>query len=464
MNPPRFDVKDRQQIGDIWPRLGIASIGTVLEENNIDVKIIDPIAERLGMREVKERISRFKPDIVGISVYTEEIEDAAELAKIIKNIDEGILIVVGGAHASAIPKNTLAGTKWFDVVVVGEGEKTMLELATKSDFNDVKGIAYRESDEIIEKPKQYLIKNLDDLPLPNWSMFPTEKYRGYSLASYFSKPSKDLELPVCEARGCPYSCIFCYRVTGRKTRYRSAESVINEIKRNYEIFGANRVFISSGTFATNRKLAFDICEGIIENGLNKKIRWCCGTRVDLMDRELLTKMKESGCDFINYGIESGVGRILQIMHKGISLAQVKQTCKLTKEIGIRTEGSFIIGNPTETRNDVIDTIKFARSLDLTAASFSILVPFPGTEVVDMAQRNVGGLKILDVEWSKYGKQLGSALELEQLPKKTLKRLQLFAYLYFYLNFGGIINLIHNFGIKASIRLIFNVVKGFCKNR
>jgi radical SAM superfamily enzyme YgiQ (UPF0313 family) len=428
--------RDVLEAGNLYPRIGIASIASYLLQRGTSVSILDPDAYKLDILQIKERVKQEKPDIVGLPAFTEEICDANEIAKAVKEADSDILTVVGGPHPSAIPRQTLEEFPYFDVAVFGEGESTMQEIVDGKPLEEIQGIAFRKNGEIRCNGQRSLIKDMDSLPHPAWQLYDLNKYKSGGLYSGFGRKGR-LELPVEGARGCPYSCIFCFRVAGRTIRFRSPSRVVDDVERDVNEFHASKIHFVEGTFGVNKKMAIEVCNELIRRGLHEKIEWSTGGRVDNVNKELLEKMKEAGCNYIGFGVESGDPELLKIIGKNTSLDQVKKAFKLCKEVGIKTEADFILGHPFETEETVLKTIKFAKELDADHATFAILVPFPGTEVAKMANDGIGGLRIRKGDWRFYGKQLGEALELTQLPRERLVKLQAKAYREFYLRPGKI---------------------------
>ena len=447
-SPVRQQKRDPFEMENLYPRIGIASIAAYLQEDGIEVYIIDPEAEGLDSNGVKNRISRVSPDIVGIPAYTEEIHDAAYTAKFVKEINPDIMTVIGGPHASAIPFETLKEFSVFDIAVMGEGESTLLDIALGHKLEGMKGIAFRDEN-IVVNEKRPSISSLDSLPFPAWHLYDIDRYRGSGLTSGFKKKRAALEIPVESARGCPFNCIFCYRVCGN-IRFKSSKRVADEVEWAVSEFGATKIHFVEGTFGVNKRLAIELCDELIRRGLNRKITWSSGARSDISDRELLRKMKNSGCVYLGYGSESGDDEILKIIRKDITTDQIERAFELCKEIGIETEANFILGHPFESEETAHKTMNFARNLKAVRATFAILVPFPGTAVRQMAEENVGGLKILTNDWSIYGKQVGGALELEQLPLEKLIGLQTKAYRKFYLRPDRFLKFVNLLSLKRVL--------------
>ncbi len=440
--------KDVLEAGNLCPRIGIASIASFLLQNGVSVSILDPDAYKLDIEQIKKRVKQEKPDIVGLPAFTEEIHSANDMARAIKEVNSDILTVVGGPHPSAIPMQTLEEFQYFDVAVFGEGEITMQEIVDGKPLEKIQGIVFKKNGVIRCNSQRPLIKDIDLLPLPAWQLYDLDKYKSGGLYSGFGRRGQ-LELPVEGARGCPFSCIFCFRVTGRTIRFKSPSRVVDDVERNVNQFHAGKIHFVEGTFGVNKKIAIEMCNELIKRGLHEKIEWSTGGRVDTVDRELLEKMKKAGCNYIGFGVESGEPEILRIIGKNTFLDQVKQAFELCKEIDIKTEANFILGHPFETEETVLRTIKFAKELKADHATFAILVPFPGTEVSRMANEGIGGLRIRRRGWEVYGKQLGDALELTQLPRERLIKLQARAYKEFYLRHGKIRALVGRMSIKRA---------------
>jgi radical SAM superfamily enzyme YgiQ (UPF0313 family) len=410
------------------PRIGIASIAAYLLENGIDVSIVDPEIEGLDLDEIQG----MQPDIVGIPAYTEEVLDAAAIAKGVKEICPGTIVVVGGPHPSAIPEETLKEFGSFDIAVVGEGEFALLDIALKKPLEMIPGIAYRDGASIRQNQARHEISDINSLPLPAWHLYYLNAYRGGGLSSGFAKKNRLLELPVEGARGCPYGCAFCFRIAGRRVQIRSPKRVIDDVARCVHEFKAERIYFVEGTFAVNRRLAIEVCDEIMNSGLQREITWSAGPRVDTVDFELLQKMKGAGCDFLGFGVESGDPQILKLIGKNTSTEQAIEVFKMCKKLGIKTEANFIIGLPGETNESISRTIELAKRLEADYANFAILVPFPGTEVYKMACDGPGDIKVKSKDWKLYGKQVGEAIEHANFLPGELKKLQMKAYRSFYL--------------------------------
>ena len=437
--PPQPKIVDVKQVGSKWPRIGLAYIAAYLRECGVTVKILDCKAEDIGIEEAKAEIAGFQPDIVGVSAFTEEILEAARVCQAAKESNEDIITVIGGPHASAIPEQTLIEFQDIDIAVYGEGEETLwniVEMKQNADLAKIAGIAYRSSDErIIRNQPRTLFKDkdIDSLPYPAWDLFPLNNYRGITTMGLGEKGfSRILELPVLSARGCPYNCNFCYKIYGRSVRFRYHEKVIDEIEFDMDNYGATQFLFVEGTFGINRRHCIDLCKEIIERKLNEKIKWVVETRVDLVTEELLRLMKQAGCVLVSFGIESGDSQILEKSGKGIIKEQVRKAVAAAKKIGLPLECFFIIGHPNETRESIRRTIDFAKELDTDLFNMGIMIPYPGTKILEMAEKEEGNYRLLTKDWGEYTKQRGGPLELKDIPIAELRKIQARAYLQYYL--------------------------------
>ncbi len=363
---------EKKEITPIFPPLGLAYIAAVLKKNNFEVEILEANAHNLEHSQIEDYIKKYQPDFVGITSTTSMIEEAHEIANL---CHEKVKVIIGGVHASSMPQETLGKFERFDYLVRGEGEFTMLELAQKKPISKIKGLSYRKGKKVIHNPERELNNNLDELPFPARELLPMEKY--------FSAGAKQNPSDyILSSRGCPYQCIFCadHLVHGRKFRYRSPESIMQEVTEIYKRGAKDWDFVDDNfTLLTERVEKF--CDLMIESRLNEKMSWRCsnGIRVDRITPELLRKMKKAGCYMISLGIESGNEEILSKMKKDINLEKVRQAVKWCKEAGIETRGLFMFGNLGENEKTMQDTIDFAKSLDLDTATFHITIPFPNTD-------------------------------------------------------------------------------------
>jgi radical SAM superfamily enzyme YgiQ (UPF0313 family) len=428
------------------PHLGLGYLAGMLAKHDYDFEVIDCVAEKLPLPKLGDILKKIQIDMLCVTATTPEIINAHEVCHIAKSINPRALTIVGGPHTTALPKETLEEFPFFDIAVAGEGEYTLLKILKREvPCSEIPGIAYRKNGKLFQNPPAAEIEQLDEISFPHWSAFPLKKYKG--LLKFF----KGLEFPIITGRGCPYRCIFCQRALGQKVRFRSVESVIEEIK--YDIsLGAKSLYFCDESFSINKNRAMEICKRIQKQGLNKKISWSCETRVDLVDEELLLEMKRAGCELLSFGVESGNEEILKTSQKGITLNQVDRAFYFAKKVNLKTYMFLIFGLPGETEETIGETTNLIKKLNPDYLTIGILVPFPGTRVYEMAEQGIGGLKLSGDRWADYSKQIGRAIELETIAIEKLRLYQTKTYVKFYFRPGRILNLLK----MASISGIFQL--------
>lgn len=363
--------------GSLQQPLGLAYIAAILEKAGYDVKIVDAPALKLNLYQTVKVVAGLAPDVVGLTSTTPNFSRCVYLAKNLKKIFD-VPIVIGGAHPTALPVETLA-YNCFDIVVLGEGEYTMLELVEHLEsgrtLTEVNGIAFRERGKVVKTSPRPYIEDLDRLPFPARHLLPPLRCYRPTPSAYRSLPQATL----ITSRGCPYSCIFCDRsVFGNRYRARSAANVVDEIEEVVRRYGAKEVRFWDDTFNIDRKRVLAICSEIRRRKLD--VDWSCLCRANLVDEMMLHEMARAGCWQIDYGIESGSSELLRRIGKGLTLEQIRSAVEKTKAAGIKVRGFFMLGLPGETEETLNQTIEFAKTLKLDVAIFHITVPFPGTDL------------------------------------------------------------------------------------
>lgn len=362
-----------------YPPLGLALIAGYLEEyTSFKVEIIDALAQKLSMQELETQIQQISPspDVIGITTTTFTLIDVQNIANIVKKINKNIHVVLGGSHVGIYPQETLA-YKEVDSVVIGEGEVTFCELvkhlANGKSLEGVKGVGFKKNGKIfINQPREY-IQDLNSLPFPARHLLPLNKY--YSIHG-----QKEKMTTMFTSRGCPYNCLFCYHAFGKKFRFRNPKNVIDELQEIINL-GIKEVFFFDDLFTVKKDVVMGICDEIIKRKLD--IIWEIRARINTVDKEMLQKLKSAGCIRISYGVEAGTDRILKVLRKGITTEQVIEVFKLTKASGLITYADFMIGSPGETKEEILETIRFAQKINPDFAQFSITTPYPNTDLYQL---------------------------------------------------------------------------------
>jgi len=426
------------------PPIGLAYLASVLRENGFKVRIIDNVVEGLNLSEIVKRIK--DSVIVGITTTTPTFNTALKYAKKIKLALENVFVIFGGIHATFMPHSALKHD-CVDAVCIGEGEYTLLEVAERIErgksLEGVRGLIFKKDGKIVDNGKRDFIRDLDKIPFPAYDLLPLEKYSilGQKLEHF----------PMMTSRGCPFGCRYCAssRFMGRMFRARSAENVVDEMECLQEKFGAKYIAFGDDTFTLNRRRVFEICKEIRERRLD--VEWSCSSRVDTINGEMIREMKRSGCNCIYYGVESANPKILnEFYRKRISLDQAVDAVKKTKENGILTVCSFIIGAPMETKDDMMRTLKFSIKLNPDYAQYSILTPYPGTEIYEEAKRK-GWLLTENFDDYTCGKPV---LKNFYLSPREISRFLRYCYMRFYLRPRFIFKEIRN----KNIKVVFEIIK------
>ncbi|MFH1415683.1 MAG: radical SAM protein [Elusimicrobiota bacterium] len=379
------------------PCIGLAYIAALLEEEGHTVKIIDNFAMNYPVRRIIDIIRDDTPDIVGISVLTPGVNRALELASDIKKLDDRIVVIAGNVHPTLFPGEFI-GPGRFDIVVRGEGEKSMSEvtrmLEMKKGLEDIRGISYMANGRIIHNEDRPIIEDLDSLPFPAWHLLP---YRDYGLF-----PFADIKKPVLTVlatRGCTFRCKYCsLSYMDRTYRKRSVDNVVDEIEFLIREFGIRQFGFVDPIFPMEEQYALDFCEEMIRRGIHRNIVWTTETRIDVLNEKLIKALKEAGCRRFIFGLESGSEEMLIKIGKRIDFNKSRHVMKLIKKYKMETIGLFMIGLPGETEDLIEKTFRYARSLDIDFAKFAMTVPFPGSEFYETMKKEG---KIRSDNWDDY---------------------------------------------------------------
>ena len=385
LNPPySYIVGIRDSAGHATP-LNLCYLASYLRENvDCDISIMDCEIKEVTFKDIEMEIRKYNPDIVGITCPTPVFGYIIGIARIIKKINKNCHIVLGGAHPTAMPEDSI-NDESVDFLVLKEGEVTFKELVEfisegKTNFEDIDGLAFKRNGKvIINKPRGY-ISDLDSVPFPARDLLDFKKYK----SAPTKRISKYLSTSILTGRGCPYNCIHCISkcLWNRMCRFRSTKNVVDEIEHCVKKFGIREFNFYDETFTISEDRVIEICDEIIRRRL--KIAWICFGRVNRITRRMVRKMKQAGCRKISFGLESGSQEILDKMRKQATLDMARRAVKIINHEGINVHTSFMLGNVGETKETVKKTIEFAKSLDLDNATFFITTPYPGTDLYDIA--------------------------------------------------------------------------------
>jgi len=369
-------------LSKLLPPLGLAYVAASLENAGFKVRVYDNYLHKKPATYMSNLVRELKPDIVGIGCNSVNYRLCIGIAKAVKEANPDCKVIVGGPHATYSPESMLKYQE-IDYAIVGEGERATVELIKcieegedLREISKIPGVACRIDGKIWENPPK-LIEDLDEIPFPARHLLSMELYD--RKIEYLDVEPADVMNVV---RGCPFDCDFCEtkKIWGYTCRTFTPYRIVEEIKHLIDNYGSKGVYFIGDNFTVYKERTLEFCELLKKNKID--IEWACDTRVDLVSRELLYKMKEAGCKTIWFGIESGSPKILKEINRGFTVEQAINAVKLCKKVGIRTACSFMIGMPSETIEDMMASFKLAKKLNPDWCQFNIYVACPGSKMYE----------------------------------------------------------------------------------
>ncbi len=383
--------------------VGLGYLASSLIREGHEVKVIDL---NNNPKNIKERLNSAEYyDLVGVSIKSFTIQSAQEISQILRRRD----LICGGPHITLDGHNFLGGNPNFSIALIGEGEKALVKLANSiennSGWHHIKGILYREGNEIIANPGAEFVDDLNSLPYPNYEVFD-------------SVDGTIKKYPLITSRGCPYLCIYCSvgKISGKKWRFREPEDIVKELEIAKSKYNSKSFSILDDNFTQSINRAKEFCQLLVAHSIN--MDWFCsnGLRADRLDEELVALMKDAGCKSISLGIESLDDVVFENIKKGEKLEQVKHAINILKKYKIKVSGSFMIGLPGDSLEKTKSSIELAKKLKLDAATWGLLVPYPGTEVWQWVNQNAEIIR----DWKQgfhFGSKLNSVFETEDFSEE-----------------------------------------------
>ena len=371
-----------------WLPMGMCYMSSLLKKNNHEVRIYDRFLKghRLGGKEAADRdmkseILEFKPDIIGFSTISSLIHDTVTCVKYIRNFFDGT-VIAGGHHATAMPEETLKKIPGLDYIAVGEAEYTMLSIAEGKDPSNIPGLFFRNSNN-----SSFLgahIRNLDDLPFPDYKIFDMDYYteaNHNTIKSYYLRSAC-----VLSSRGCPNNCKFCSEslTFGKGVRFHSTDYVIENIERLVSDYNVEGIYFHDNNFLASFSHAENICRKLIKRGLSKKVKWEMQTGTPTINDDILPLLSKAGCTQIELGIESIKDSDLENMNKNASTIMNKKAMDLCNKHGIKVHTNFIIGFEGENLSDLNNILKWIKRFKPHTFSFHKIQVYPGTELYEVA--------------------------------------------------------------------------------
>jgi anaerobic magnesium-protoporphyrin IX monomethyl ester cyclase len=430
--------------GNIWstvnaitPPLGLATLAAILEGEGHQADIIDMAAMNLTVSDVLGAVGQ-SVDCIGITATTPEIKKAAEIAAAVRARFPRIKVVMGGVHPTVFHQELVANND-CDIVVRGEGEQTIRDIANETQLQDIPGITWRTANgEVIVNPSSDHYVDLNTLPFPAFAKLPMKRYRS-ALGAARRSPS----IGVITSRGCPGTCTFCFSgMFGTRIRFMTAERVLELISYLKTTFGIREISFYDDTFTAHKPRVEELCNALIRERMN--ISWSCFARVDSVKPDLLKLMREAGCHQIMYGFESADDAILTGINKRVKSSSYETIVQWTRAANIDIRGAFMLGNPGETVENLKQTIDYSKKMGIQFAIYNITTPFPGTQLYKKMEEQ-GYLK--HREWELYD-LAHAAMDLPTVASQDVERYYSLAYRGFYFRPGYILKRI------AAIRTVY----------
>jgi len=382
--------------------LGLLYLISVLRERfpgKYEIDFVEQALYDLNTEDLKARFKKFDPQVVGFSALSAEAGEMEDAAKAFKEINPKVITVLGGPHASVFFDWALKSGS-IDYVVMNEGERTFPELLEALEqgkpVEQVKGLVFMREGNMIQTPAQEFIEDLDSIPFPAWDMIDFKRYsvqitmNGYCHSTPWAM--------IFTTRACPFKCAYCHGIFGKKVRKRSVENVLKEIELLTGKYGVKELHIVDDIFNIDIPRAKQICDEIIRRGIKVKIAFPNGLRADIMDRELIQKLKAAGCYVITYAIETASPRLQKLIHKNLDLEKAKQAIEWTYNEGIIPQAFIMLGFPTETLEEIKMTIDWTLNTKLLRCWFFTVVVYPRTELLEIAKKAYPDFDFSNYDW------------------------------------------------------------------
>ncbi len=415
----------------LMPPLGCMYLAsTIRKQDGVDVRILDMTAEQITYEKLPDMLAEVRPDLVGISALTYESSGMDRVAAAAKAYRNDLPVAVGGPHPSAYTERVMENPD-IDFAVVGEGELTFDDLvrvlrddgpADPAKLAGIDGLAYRRDGTVRVNPRTRYVDDLDTLPFPAWDLIPLPVYKKFIR---MSRCGLDDYMTLFTTRSCPYQCLYCHQVFGKGFRTRSPENVLAEIRELHDRYGIRHFEIIDDIFNLDLLRAKRIFDLIIESGMKLRLTFPNGVRGDHLDEEFFVKARQAGVVFMAFAVETASPRLQKKLKKNIDLVKIKRNISLALKYGIFCHGFFMLGFPTETREELLKTSDFAIESDLHTANIFVVNPYEGTGLAEWA-REIGRPVLTDFERNYFSKEFVNLTEvsdeeLNRIRKRTVRK-------------------------------------------
>ncbi len=425
----------------IDPPLGILSLSAAVKKDfgdAVEVRLMDLRVRHQNEKSFSETIKAWRPDMIGFSALSAEADRTARLARVARDLHPRAKILVGGPYATSTPLECSEKTG-ADVVFVGEAERTLCDwlrcLGENGSATELPGLVLRDSDgrPFLTGPAE-LIEDLDALPIPDWGGIRIEDYHFGNSMNWFNAHKRYAS--IMTSRGCPYQCIYCHKIFGRKVRFRDLSLVMEEVRMLYEEYGIRELQIVDDIFNVDPERVIEFSRMIQDSGMRLLLSFPNGLRSDILTEEVVDALRSAGTYMMTFAIESASPRIQKMIKKNLDLKKAAEMIRYADRQGIITKAYAMIGFVTETEEEIHETIDFILNLPLLQVSFFMVVPQPNTALYDLTKEFDRDFDLTDVP-----QYYGNSSQYSEGADYDLPRIQRWAYLRFYFRSGRFFRLL-----------------------
>ena len=434
--------------------LGLMYLASYLRRgDDADVRIIDMTPSRIGYEQLGQEIRNWHPDWLGISALTFESSGLHQAAAVAKGVWPDMPVVAGGPHPSAYTRQVMEDRN-IDFAVLGEGELTadLLNQAIRTGgrVEDIDGLAWRDSGAIRVNPRRSHIEDLDAMPFPAWDLVDISIYRKFDR---MSRSGINDYMVLFTSRACPYQCVYCHKIFGKLFRARSPENVIAEIRMLHDTYGVREFEIVDDIFNCDLPRAKRIFNLIIESGMKIRFALPNGIRGDHADEEFFSRARRAGAVYMAFAVETASPRLQKMIRKNIRMDKIMQNIALARKKGIFCQGLFMLGFPSETREELLTTVDFAVRSELHAAHFFIVNPYEGTDLADLARGM--GKRVFNDFSNNY--LTSGFTNLTNLPDSDVNRIRRRGLLRFWLKPSRVWAIVRDYPLKSQLPYLATVL-------
>lgn len=442
------------QKASTFPPLNLCIVAALAEKAGWEVQLIDAHIEQLDYHSLVRRVLEFKPDLIGMTATTPFFHTAVTLAGMLKAAMP-VPVAIGGPHVSICREDAFEDC--FDYLFIGECDSNFIpfleQFSAGKSMPEVPGVMMRKDGEVVWHGDANVIANLGQSPMPARHLLRNDLYLMGTREG--RKPYTSIQL----SRGCPYSCVFCAcDIYGKSVRMRGIDSVIEELDLAVNRYGASHIYFVDDTLTLDRNYIMNLCEAILRNKLVFTFEG--STRANLWDEELVVCLKRCGLIRISFGFETADERVRDIIKKTVPLECYKTANALNSRYGIETINSIMIGLPGDTRESIDRTFEYiANAREIHHVTLNIAMPYPGTELMQMAERGEHGLVLLDRDFSRYQRYESAVMEVNGISPDELIALQKKGLMRIYIKWWRWIPIVQRFGLRTVVNTGIKTLAG-----